>query len=99
MSDEQLASFWEAIQVNESLQDKLQDVTNLEDIATIAQAEGFDISASELTKARANLTELVSANADTCDASLGAVCRCEHMLRRDEGPTAEAATCCSLQCH
>ena len=57
MSDEQLASFWEAIQVNESLQDKLQDVTNLEDIATIAQAEGFDISASELTEARANLTD------------------------------------------
>ena len=41
MSEEQLKSFWEAIQADPSLQEKLRASTDADAIATIAKEAGF----------------------------------------------------------
>ena len=58
MSEEQLAGFWDAIQSDQDLQQKLQGVTDLETLASVAQQAGFDISASELKSAQESLTDV-----------------------------------------
>ena len=51
MSEEQLKAFWEAIQADTALQQKLQGVTDPDAIVAIAKEAGFSISADELKKA------------------------------------------------
>ena len=58
MSEEQLKAFWEAIQSDTGLQQKLQGVTEPVAIAAIAKEAGFSISAEEIKKAHSEL-ELV----------------------------------------
>ena len=57
MSEEQSKAFWEAIQADTALQQKLQGVTDADAIAAIAKEAGFCISADELKKAQSELTE------------------------------------------
>ncbi len=52
MSEEQLKAFWEAIQADAGLQQKLQGVTELDAVAAIAKEAGFSISAEEIKKAQ-----------------------------------------------
>ena len=51
MSEEQLKAFWEAIQADTALQQKLQGVNDPDAIVAIAKEAGFSISADELKKA------------------------------------------------
>ena len=58
MSEEQLKAFWEAIQADTALQQKLQGVTDPDAIVAIAKEAGFTISADELKKAMESVAEL-----------------------------------------
>ena len=57
MSEEQLKAFWEAIQADAGLQQKLQGVTEPDAVAAIAKEAGFSISAEEIKKAQLELTD------------------------------------------
>ena len=57
MSEEQLKAFWEAIQADTVLQQKLQGVTDPDAIVAIAKQAGFSISADELKKAQSEISE------------------------------------------
>ena len=57
MSEEQLKSFWEAIQADPSLQEKLKASTDADAIATIAKEAGFEISAEEIKRAQSELSD------------------------------------------
>ena len=52
MSEEQLKAFWEAIQADAGLQQKLQGVTEPDAVAAIAKEAGFIISSEEIKKAQ-----------------------------------------------
>jgi len=55
MSEGQLKAFWEAIQADAGLQQKLQGVTEPDAVAAIAKEAGFSISAEEIKKAQSEL--------------------------------------------
>ena len=58
MSEEQLKAFWEAVQADTALQQKLQGVTTDPDaIAAIANEAGFSISAEEIKKSQSEISE------------------------------------------
>ena len=57
MSEEQLKAFWEAIQADTALQQKLQGVTDPDAVVVIAKEAGFMISADELKNAQAEISE------------------------------------------
>ena len=57
MSDEQLKAFWDAIQSDSALQEKLQGVTDLGAIVDIAKEAGFTISVEELEQAQKELSD------------------------------------------
>jgi len=48
MSEEQLKAFWQAIQTDTALQQKLQGVTDPDAIVAIAKEVGFSISSDDL---------------------------------------------------
>ena len=51
MSDEQLKAFWDAIQSDSALQQKLQGVTDPAAIVDIGKEAGFLVSIDEVQKA------------------------------------------------
>ena len=55
MSEEQLKAFWEAIQADAGLQQKLQGVTEPDAVEAIAKEAGFRISAEEIKKGQSEL--------------------------------------------
>jgi len=57
MSEEQLKAFWEAVQADTSLQEKLRDKPDADSIASIAKEAGFEITADELKKAQSELSD------------------------------------------
>ena len=57
MSEEQLKAFWDAIQSDSALQQKLQGVTDLGAIVDIAKEAGFTISVEELEQAQTELSD------------------------------------------
>lgn len=57
MSEEQLKAFWEAIQSDQALQQKLQGVSDPGAIVDIAKEAGFTISAEELQTAQVELSD------------------------------------------
>ena len=57
MSEEQLKAFWEAVQADVGLQEKLSEAKDADAIVAIAKAAGFDISAMEVAKAQTELSE------------------------------------------
>ena len=65
MSEEQLKAFWEAIQADTNLQEKLKGVTDFGAVAEIAKEAGFLISAEELDQAQTS--------AELSDEELGGV--------------------------
>ena len=79
MSEEQLKAFWEAIQSDPALQQKLQGVTDPASIVEIAKEAGFTVSAEELQKAQEELSD------DDLDAAAGGRrcsigCACSHTV-------------------
>ena len=56
-AEEQLKVFWEAIQADTGLQQKLQGVTEPDAVAAIAKEAGFMITTEELQRAQAELSE------------------------------------------
>ena len=57
MSEEQLKAFWEAVQADTSLQEKLRATTDADSIASIAKEAGFEITADEVKSAQSELSE------------------------------------------
>ena len=57
MPEEQLKAFWEAIQSDQALQQKLQGVNDPGAIVDIAKEAGFTISAEELQSAQVELSD------------------------------------------
>lgn len=57
MSDEQLKTFWEAIQCDTTLQQKVQGITDPERLTAIALEAGFVISLEDINKAQAQVSE------------------------------------------
>ncbi len=58
MSEEQLKAFWEAIQADAGLQEKLSAAKDADAVVAIAEAAGFEISEEEVAKAQSELYEL-----------------------------------------
>ncbi|QNI84258.1 nif11-like leader peptide domain protein [Synechococcus sp. PROS-7-1] len=57
MSEEQLKAFLEAVQADAGLQEKLKAATDADAVVAIAKAAGFVISAGELKKSQAELSD------------------------------------------
>ena len=57
MSEEQLKAFWEVIESDPELQQKLSGVTDLDAVVEIAKDAGFTFSTEELQKAQAERLE------------------------------------------
>lgn len=57
MSEEQLKAFWEAVQADIYLQEKLRAATDADSIASIAKEAGFEITADEVKEAQSELSE------------------------------------------
>ena len=72
MSEEQLRAFWEAIQSDPKLQQKLKDLTDLDAVADIAKEAGFTISAEELQAAQ----ETLGISDEQLDGAAGGFCCC-----------------------
>ena len=68
MSEEQLKAFWDAIQADSALQQKLQGVTDLGAIVDIAKEAGFTISVEELEQAQKELSD------EQLDGATGGFC-------------------------
>ena len=56
-AEEQLKVFWEAIQADTGLRQKLQGVTEPDAVAAIAKEAGFMITTEELQRAQAEISE------------------------------------------
>jgi predicted ribosomally synthesized peptide with nif11-like leader len=72
MSEEQLKAFWEAIQTDPALQQKLKDVTDFDAVAEIAKEAGFTISAEKLQAAR----ETMELSDEQLESAAGGLCCC-----------------------
>ena len=57
MSEEQLKAFLEAVKADAGLQEKLKAAKDVDAVVEIAKAAGFVISAEELKKAQAEISE------------------------------------------
>ena len=57
MSEEQLKAFLEKVQGDTNLQDKLKAATNADAVVEIAKASGFVISADDVKKAQAEVSD------------------------------------------
>ena len=57
MSEEQLKAFLEAVKANEGLQEQLKAAADADAVVAIAKAAGFAISAEDLQRAQAELSQ------------------------------------------
>ena len=57
MPEEQLKAFMEAVKADEELQEKLKAATDVDAVVAIANESGLVISAEELQRAQAQITE------------------------------------------
>ena len=57
MSEEQLKAFMETVKADAGLQEKLKAAVDAEAVVAIAKAAGFVISADELQRAQAEISE------------------------------------------
>ena len=57
MSEEQLKAFLEAVKADAGLQEKLKAAGDADAVVAIAKAEGFVISAEELKKSQAEISD------------------------------------------
>ena len=58
MSEDQLKAFWEAIQADTALQQKLQGITDPDALVVVAKEAGFTISVEDLPKAESAISAL-----------------------------------------
>ena len=72
MSEEQLKAFLEKVNGDSSLQEKLKAASDANAVAAIAKEAGFSISAADLTKAQAEISDEELESVAGC---LGAVSR------------------------
>lgn len=57
MSEEQLKAFLESVKADAALQEKLKAAQDAEAVVALAKAAGFVISADEVTRAQADISE------------------------------------------
>lgn len=57
MSVEQFKDFWEAVQADAGLKEKLSAAKDADAVAAIAKAAGFEISVEEVAKAQVELSD------------------------------------------
>jgi len=57
MSEEQLKSFLEKVKGDNNLQEKMKSVTDANSVVEVAKAAGFVISADDVTKAQAEVSD------------------------------------------
>ena len=57
MSEEQLKAFWEVIESDPELQQKLSGVTDLDAVVEIAKGAGFTLSTQELKNAQSEIQD------------------------------------------
>ncbi len=57
MPEEQLKAFWEAVQTDTSLQEKLRAATDADSIVRIANKAGFEITADEVKEAQSEMSD------------------------------------------
>ena len=76
MSEEQLKAFLEKVKADTSLQEKLKSVTDTDAVVEIAKAAGFVISADDVKKVQAEVSdkELEAAAGGTHLITFGAEC-------------------------
>jgi predicted ribosomally synthesized peptide with nif11-like leader len=86
MPEDQLKAFWEAIQADAGLQQKLQGVTEPDAIVLIAQEAGFTISAEEIKEAQSEL--------ECTDEQLGGVRGGVQPGSRWNAPSISSVICC-----
>ena len=58
MSENQLKAFWEAIQADTALQQKLQGITDPDALLVVAKQAGFKISVEDLPEAESAISPL-----------------------------------------
>jgi predicted ribosomally synthesized peptide with nif11-like leader len=58
MSEEQLKAFLEAVKADAGLQEKLKTAADVDAVVAIAKTAGFEISAEELKRAQADLSDV-----------------------------------------
>ena len=83
MSEEQLKAFMEAVNADARLQEKLREAGDFDAVVAIAKTAGFIISADELQRAQAEISEneletVAGGGSQTCDYSctLGCYATC-----------------------
>ena len=77
MSDEQLKAFWDTIQSDSALQQKLQGVTDPAAIVDIGKEAGFVVSIDEVQKAQAELSNVELSDEDLDNVAGGFhACHC-----------------------
>ena len=77
MSEEQLKAFWDAIQSDSALQQKLQRVTDPAAIVDIGKEAGFLVSIDEVQKAQAELSNVKLSDEDLDNVAGGlSACYC-----------------------
>lgn len=59
MPEDQLEAFWEAIQADSALKQKLQGITEIAEIAAIAKDYGFNVSEENINKAKEAMPDLL----------------------------------------
>jgi predicted ribosomally synthesized peptide with nif11-like leader len=57
MSEEQLKAFLDAVKADKSLQNKLKEAIDPDDVLAVAREAGFAVSAEELKKAQAEIAD------------------------------------------
>jgi len=84
MSEEQLKAFMEAVKADAGLQEKLKAAADSDAVVTIAKESGFVISADELQRAQAKISdeelEGVAGGWGNTIGCTGSICWCLNLL-------------------
>ena len=76
MPEDQLKAFWEAIQSDNSLQEKLRATTDPDSIVSLAKEAGFEITADDIKTAKEAMGELSD---EQLEKAVGGCCACNCM--------------------
>jgi predicted ribosomally synthesized peptide with nif11-like leader len=95
MSEEQLKAFLEAVKADSSLQEQLKAAGDADAVVAIAKAAGFPISADDLKKAQAKLTDKELEGVAGAGMSAAEICQ-EALLAADSLGNVGAEFLCSF---
>jgi predicted ribosomally synthesized peptide with nif11-like leader len=90
MSEEQLKAFWEAVQADAGLQEKLSAAKDADAVVAIAKAAGFEISVEEVARAQAELSDEQLSGVSGAFCGLGAGDFEKELWRKLNQPTCAA---------